>query len=437
MNRFVSYLILWLWCVCLAANGQPATKPTARPRENRFLFIVETSAATKRIAESSQRIVVQLLSDEIAGQMKPGDSFSIWTYNETLNAGRFPAQRWNPEARRATLQQVTNFLGTVKFEKNGRLEVVRPAIEGVTRSSPKLTLILVTDGKQAVAGLKFDEEINQLFKDNYTAMREAKMPFVTIVVARSGEFVAYSVNSTLGPIKYPPPPPSADSPLETGRTQPNASEAQKPPSEIAVGNEPTPAVVSKPAPAAAVPAPAPTKPASAPPPTIQSDATTHVSPEPKPVSPVPTPAAPPKANEALPSAAGQTAPPPIDAPTAKPRSSEPPAQSPPLVAIGTGGKNVPEQKTPEAAPPKTGAATDPSKIASATNEASNTSKVAPAKLPQPTIAVINPVETTTGRRSLLGTALGLLLVAVFLGYLLLRPKRDSSLITKSIHRLPK
>ena len=419
------------------ANGQPAVKATTRVRENRFLFIVEASAATKRIAEASQRIVVQLLSDEMAGQMKPGDSFSIWTYNDSLSAGRFPAQRWNPETRRTTLQQVTNFLGTVKFEKNGRFEVARPAIEGVTRSSPKLTLILVTDGKQVVAGLKFDQEINQLFKDNYTAMREAKMPFVTIVVARSGEFVAYSVNSTLGPIKYPPPPPSSDSSSETGRTQADASEVQKPPPEIAVGKEATPAVVSKPAPAAAVPAPAPTKPASAPPPTILSDAATQVSQDPKPVSPVPTPAAPPKANEALPPAAGQTAPPPTDSPTVKPRSSEPPAPPPALVAVGAAREKVPDQKPPEAPVPKPGASIASLTIASATNEASTISKAVPAKLPQPTIAVINPVETTTGRRSLLGTALGLLLVAVFLGYLLLRPKRDSSLITKSIHRLPK
>ena len=437
MNRFVSHLILWLWIVCLVANGQPAVKATTRPRENRFLFIVETSAATKRIAESSQRIVVQLLSGEIAGQMKPGDSFSIWTYNETLNAGRFPAQRWNPETRRATLQQVTNFLGTVKFEKNGRFEVARPAIEGVTKSSSKLTLILVTDGKQGVSGLKFDEEINQLFKDNYTAMREAKMPFVTIVVARSGEFVAYSVNSTLGPIKYPPPPPSTESPSETGRAQPDASQTQKPPPEIAVSKEPTPAIVSKPAPAPAVTAPEPTKPAPANPPTAQSDSVTPISQDPKPVPRVPTPAASPKAIEAMTPAPGQTAPPKINAPTVKPATSEPPTLSPPLAAVGAAAEKVPDQKSPESPAQTTAAAIDPSKIASATNEASIKSRAVPAKFPQPTVAVINPVETTTGRRSLLGTALGLLLVAIFLGYLLLRPKRDSSLITKSIHRLPK
>ena len=418
MNRFVPCFVLLLWGFCPGANAQPATKRAAPSSENRFLFIVETSAATKRIAEASQRAVVQLLSDDISGQMRPGDSFSIWTYNETLNAGRFPAQRWNPEARSSTLRQVTEFLGTVKFEKNGRLEVVRPAIEAVTQGSPKLTIILVTDGKQQVSGLRFDPEINKLFEDNYTAMREAKMPFVTILVARSGEFVAFTVNSTLGPIKYPPPPTRTEIVAEAAPAHPTAPEGQEP----------------SPTPVPTVATPTPTLPVSVPEPAKPAPVNRQISQDPRLVSSGPTPAGPTKIVEASPPSAVQPMAPPIGAQITTPANNANPTPLPHQIEVGISAEKPAEPRLPEGTTTKT---KEPNNSPAGTLAGGEVSTARKSESAKPAIAVINPVEAATGRRPLLGTALALALVAIFLGYLLLRPKRNSSLITKSMHRAPK
>ncbi|MBC8003225.1 MAG: hypothetical protein H7X97_11630 [Opitutaceae bacterium] len=437
MKRFVPCLVLLLWSFCLGTHAQPGGKQATPQRENRFLFILEASAATKRNAETCQRTVIELLGDEISGQMKPGDSFSIWTYNESLSAGRFPSQRWNPETRRNTLRQVTNFLATVKYEKVGRFDVLRPAIESVAKNSPRLTIILLTDGKQRVSGLKFDAEINKLFDDNYSAMREARMPFVTILVARNGEPVAFSVNSTLGPIKYPRPPPPIDTTSEAAQVQPEAPRAEKSDTAIASGKESSPATLSNPVPTVPVRSPEPRKATPVSPPTAAGEGATPISPDSKPVPTVPPPTAPTKGSEAIPGVSAPSVTPPIDTPLAKASSGEIPTPSPRVAATDTLVEKAPEMKMPDAPISKTKPPIDPPINASATNESSNVNKAQPVKLPSPAIAVINPVETTTGRRSLLGTALALVAVAIFLGYLLLRPKRDSSLITKSIHRLPK
>ena len=410
----------------MGADAQPAGPRAAPSRENRFLFILETSAATKRIAEASQQAVEQLLSDDIVGQMKPGDSFSIWTYNEKLNTGQFPAQRWNPETRRNTLRQVTNFLSGVKFEKNGRFEAVRPALETVTQNSPKLTIILLTDGKQRVSGLKFDPEINKLFDDNYSAMRAAKMPFISILVARSGEFVAFTVNSTLGPIKYPPPPARMDVAAETTPSQPSVHELTEPASVAPSAKEPTTLPVAKtPTPPPPIIVAEPAKPALGTPTPPQ---------DPRLIPSGPTPTFQPKPIEANLPAAAQPAAANVDAQILKPANVSIPTPAPREAAAGTAAEIPPESKVMVAIAAKLKETDNPAAFPLTSNAVSNAGKPGAAK---PTIAVIAPVEITTGRRSLLTTAFVLLVVAVFLGYLLLRPKRNPSLITKSMHRIPK
>ena len=56
---------------------------------NRWLFIVDTSHAQKKRAESVRGIAGSLLMAGVNGQMRAGDTVGLWTYNETLHAGEF------------------------------------------------------------------------------------------------------------------------------------------------------------------------------------------------------------------------------------------------------------------------------------------------------------------------------------------------------------
>ena len=64
----------------LSAAGpeSPAEKP------ERYLIVVETSASMKRCTENTRTAVNRLLYSGMSGELRPGDSIGLWTFNEEL-----------------------------------------------------------------------------------------------------------------------------------------------------------------------------------------------------------------------------------------------------------------------------------------------------------------------------------------------------------------
>src|SRR3954463_7212557 len=83
----------------LAAAGTNAVKTAAQPDQsigNRFLFVVETSPGMARLDHGGRQAVVDLIYTGIAGQMRKGDTFAIWNFNDQVFAGAYPMQIWRP-----------------------------------------------------------------------------------------------------------------------------------------------------------------------------------------------------------------------------------------------------------------------------------------------------------------------------------------------------
>src|SRR5437667_6721705 len=64
-----------------------AEAPRTNASAGRYLFIVDTSFSMHRRAANTRKVAGDLLLSGLNGQLRPGDTIGVWTFNEKLNAG--------------------------------------------------------------------------------------------------------------------------------------------------------------------------------------------------------------------------------------------------------------------------------------------------------------------------------------------------------------
>ena len=211
---------LFAWPLCAQTNTlTPATS------SNRFLLILDTSRAMQGRTEGTLGAVKDLLTSSMGGQLRPGDTLGVWTFDQELSAGRFPLHRWLPETHRAVANHVFNFFRDQKYGKHSSLEKVLPEMERVIRDSDFITVILISGGDQKIHGTPFDDRINNFYKLWRSEQQKAGMPFITVLRARNGSITDCSVNSAPWPVEIPPLPPEMARPPTTAKKR---AETQRP-----------------------------------------------------------------------------------------------------------------------------------------------------------------------------------------------------------------
>jgi len=313
---------------CLAGSTGRSEAPPPNPVDgNRFLFVVETSAATARLAHGGRQAVFDLIFTGIAGQMKPGDTFGLWTFNDKVSAGVYPMQLWDPDNNMELATSVGQFLRAQKYQNKGRLDLAVKQIMPVARTVQDLNIFIISDPATHLP----DDPLEQGYKPDNSKIaaraRQSKQPLVTTLVVRNGAIsnvvmtvgsepirlpalafaTATSVTRTPAAVAKVAPPRPARAPIIIKRSEPRT--------EVAENRTPPPSVVTAP-----TPAPAPTPVEVAKPPAL---ATTTSSPFVAAASPTATPL-PPTTTEAAP--ASQPNAETVDA-AARPTST-PPAVSP-------------------------------------------------------------------------------------------------------------
>jgi len=196
---------LFIMLVSLACSA-PAQTNSLVLSSNRYLLILETSRSMENRADGTLRAIQQLLLSGMGRQMQTGDSLGIWTYNNQLNAGHFPLQYWSPKTQRSTVENALAFLQAQTCSKTGNFNLVLPALQNLVKSSPVLTVILVSDGEEKIHGTEFDEQINKLHEQWRAEQAKAKMPLITILRASGGRWINFSVNAAPWPVEMPPMP---------------------------------------------------------------------------------------------------------------------------------------------------------------------------------------------------------------------------------------
>lgn len=196
MKRASSILkVVWLlagWLVCQPAPGQVAIS------SNRFLFIVETSRAMKKQLPAAVLSVQELVTSGLNGQLQPGDTLGIWTFDSELHTGVFPMQIWTGSNRSYVADATAGFLSQQKPQGRARLAAVLPAMLRLIEESEVLTVLLYSEGSQPINGTPFDDFINETYKLHQGELVDARLPFATVLVGRAGKLVKCTVNSAVG-----------------------------------------------------------------------------------------------------------------------------------------------------------------------------------------------------------------------------------------------
>jgi len=411
----------------------PAQTNGPSQAHDRYLFIVDTSAAMRRNAPALEKAVGNLLLTSMQGHLDRGDSIGVWTYNDQLHAGRLPLQRWSPENDQLVATNVLAFLKKQRFEKKPRFGAVLPTLQRVVRDSERITVLLVTSGEEKIIGTPFDNQINQFLQKNFKAQQKARAPFVIVMRARRGGFTGATFNLGQWPIDFSPFPPEPK-PIEEAKPKPpppKPTPTNPPPTApplIIIGKkaeaETTNAIPATETSATAI---NPTSPANvaAPPATPAATASSAVtttgaaatSPQPKS-----------EASETLPKAA----------PSQEAESKPPPTDSPKPASTSAVGFPQPIATSPSdtatvALPPLASSSGQMSPTTAETNAVSSPAVESPTDTPPAQVATATAPERPF-RLAILLTVITVLVAVVAIGYFLIqrRARTHASLITRSM-----
>ena len=247
----------WLCLLCAVGPQKLFSAPapaTHRP-PNRWLLIVETSRAMQPRAEAVAQIAGNLALSGMNGQVRPGDTLGLWTFNAGLHRGEFPLQTWTADNTKAVAESVALFLARQKFEGRPSRSQVFPAMNGVISNSEFITVILISSGGETFSGTPFDKAINEIHQQWQSQQEKAHQPFLTMLRAQGGRITDFEVGRPPGPLEFPPLPPElqvADPVTETPPVPKPAATLPTPivPNLIVHGKKPEPVaeIISNPPP---------------------------------------------------------------------------------------------------------------------------------------------------------------------------------------------
>lgn len=183
----------------------PPVGPSPITSDCRFLFVVDTSSAMQRFADGLYRSTHRLIANGLGGRMQEGDVFTVWTYADTVLTREFPLNAWTPDLNIALANRAYEFLAQQKFRGKSNLRPVFAELGQALAISTNLTIVLISDGTDVIVGTPFDRPINVTYGKRASEMRSTKMPFVTALATRGGEFTHWSVRAGLEDIGLPFP----------------------------------------------------------------------------------------------------------------------------------------------------------------------------------------------------------------------------------------
>jgi hypothetical protein len=202
MNRL--RLLLFTLLALGAVGWFPVTAQTNAPAAGeRILLIVETSEAMQARASNVWKVVGSVIAGGLDGDLIPGSTVGLWTFNETLFTRHVAVQTWTEASRQNVAQTLVQILRQQRNEKLPRPAAAWEAATNVAARSSHFTVLLVSSGSEPITGTPFDDTIAETFAKNFQEQRRNNMPFLTILRAVRGEFVAATVNMPPWPLEVP------------------------------------------------------------------------------------------------------------------------------------------------------------------------------------------------------------------------------------------
>jgi hypothetical protein len=183
---------------------------------NRFLFIIDTSAAMKPLEMPLRETAFDLIYSGARGRMTNGDTYGVWLVSDRTDTS-FIMEMWKQKHNVELAAKAAAHVKARGLKGKAHFELALADVQRILKSVGDLTVILVTDGSTPILGTPFDEEINTRWQELAPALKRAKATLNTALVAQDGEFVAWAVNSPdfllEVPIVAPKPKPVKAAPL--------------------------------------------------------------------------------------------------------------------------------------------------------------------------------------------------------------------------------
>ena len=199
----------------------------------------------KRRAPAVQKALDNLFVTGMGGQLQPGDSIGVWTFDRDLRTDQFPLQYWVPDEAATMTAGIVAFVGKQHYSKTTSFGALQPWLNEVVTNSERLTVLIFCDGETAVSGTPYDAGINQLFQQRLAGQKKARQPFIVVLRAQLGQYVGCTVDFPPALVDFPRfPPLPAPPPPPVPTNQPPPPPPPPPvvvPSIIVIGTNPPPA----------------------------------------------------------------------------------------------------------------------------------------------------------------------------------------------------
>jgi len=189
----------WTLAAAETNTNNPATPP---PHGNRFLFVVETSTGTARLDHGGRQAVVDMIYTGLDGQMREGDTFAVWNFNEQVFAGIYPMQVWKPDDTELA-SSAGLFLKSCPYDKKGRYELAIKEVAGLVRGIQNVNVFVLSDPASRPPADYLGSGFSSTFATEARKARSKKQPVITAIVARNGAISNIIVKVGGDPIKLP------------------------------------------------------------------------------------------------------------------------------------------------------------------------------------------------------------------------------------------
>jgi hypothetical protein len=184
----------WIWLAALIAGGTIFTTSNAAVAAgNRFLFIVETSSSTSNLEHGGRQAAFDLIYTGVYDQMRAGDTFGLWTYNQMVSAGVYPIQKWTPEKTLELASNAGQFLKNQPYEKEGQLANALKQVMSLVRSVKDVNIFIISDPSSRPDDV-IGPGYTTVYKQKAEEARAKKKPLVTTIIAKSGSISNWFVN---------------------------------------------------------------------------------------------------------------------------------------------------------------------------------------------------------------------------------------------------
>jgi hypothetical protein len=168
-----------------------------------YLIIVDTSFSMVRLEDQVFQWIYSLVASGFDGHVQPNEMYSIWTFNEKVYNQFFSPKVWLPELNRLLASDSMRFLKMQRFEKQTFLYKVVAEVNQKLKTNPNLVVFLISDGKERLQGTPFDQPISAACVNVVPRLGRTKKPLLLTLVAREGQFIAWSLTVAGNPLNFP------------------------------------------------------------------------------------------------------------------------------------------------------------------------------------------------------------------------------------------